>query len=81
MLSINLHNIKVPLGIELKSEQKYEELIHVLRHLQQYVPTKTNTTEVVHDSEPIQIVTDKFHSLGLGNITSEILMLALIAIS
>ena len=78
MLSINLHNIKVPLGIELKSEQKYEELIHVLRHLQQYVPTKTTTTEVVHDSEPIQIVTDKFHSL---NISSEILMLAVIAVS
>ena len=58
--------MKVPLGMELKSEQKNEELIHVLCHLQQYIPTKTTITEVVHDSEPIQNVTNKFYSLKLG---------------
>ena len=54
----------------LKNEQKHDEMVEILDHLQQYVPSVT-TTEKVHApglSEPAEIFVDKFHHLALGRL-------------
>lgn len=34
--------LKVPLGVLLKSETNYEDIVSILEHLCRYVPTKIN---------------------------------------
>ena len=60
--------LTVPLGIFLKGEQKYEEMIEVLSHLNQYVPTVSTESaiSVTGLQEPVQIINDSFHTLALG---------------
>ena len=60
--------IKVPLGICLKGEQKYEEMVQVLDHLHQYVPT-VSTEEVITDpnsQEYVHVHNDMFEPTLLG---------------
>ena len=58
---------QVPLGIILKGEQKYEEMIEVLTHLSKYVPTVTTTETVpVAGEEPVKVTQDSFHTIALG---------------
>ena len=49
---------QVPLGTHLKGEQKYEEMIDVLSHLHQYVPTITSVNEVTieGEDEPVKVI-------------------------
>ena len=67
----NCFTYKVPLGIYLKGEQKYEEMIEVLSHLHQYIPTVTTEDEVTVqvDEEPMKVKTvmDTFFSIPIGN--------------
>ncbi len=67
LLVIFMHT-KVPLGIYLKGKQKYEEMVEVLGHLHQYVPTVT-TREMVKDpssQRTDEVVIDAFDTIGLG---------------
>lgn len=56
--------MQVPLGIFLKGEQKYEEMVQVLDHLHQYVPTVSSEETICtpHGKEKH----DVFHPVGLG---------------
>ena len=61
--------IQVPLGIYLKGEQKYEEMIEVLDHLHQYVPTVSEEEEVeTSDGKAETTFKDTFYSVGLGKL-------------
>ena len=59
--------MQVPLGIILKNETKHDEMVEIMDHLHQYVPTVT-TREIVdapgHAS--IDIPRDHFHQLAFG---------------
>lgn len=58
---------QIPLGIVLKGEQKYEEMIEVLTHLTKYVPTvSTEETVPVPGEEPVKVIQDSFHAIALG---------------
>ena len=59
---------QVPLGIILKGEQKYEEMVQVMDILHQYVPTITTTeTVTLPDSEEtIQCFKDSLDPIILG---------------
>ena len=37
------------LGVLLKSENNYDDMIEILEHLRQYVPTATGTIDVTGD--------------------------------
>ena len=43
---------QVPLGIILKNETKHEEMVEVMDHLHQYVPTSTTTVVVDAPGHP-----------------------------
>ena len=60
--------LQVPLGIYLKGEQKYEEMIDVLSHLNQYIPTVSteSTVNVAGIEEPVRMTNDFFHTIALG---------------
>ena len=32
--------MQVPLGVVLKSENKYEDMVHIMDHMHKYVPTE-----------------------------------------
>ena len=62
--------IQVPLGIELKSEQKYEDMVAILGSLHKYVP-RVPTTEIVEVpgcEEPVEIVKNNFFKVALGEL-------------
>ena len=62
-----LYLIQVPLRIILKSEQKHDEMVQILDHLHQYVPTVTTTRTVdVPGHSPAHIPLDHFHQLAFG---------------
>lgn len=67
---VHVHCISVPLGIILKSETKHDEMVDILEHLQQYVPSVTTTEKVSAPGqpEPAEISVDKFHHLTLGKL-------------
>jgi hypothetical protein len=49
--------MQAPLGIYLKGEQKYEEIIEVLTHLTKYVPTVSREETVPEPGEELVKVT------------------------
>lgn len=56
----------MPLGIELKSEQKYEEMVDILSSLHKYVPTVTTTEKVTLPEENTEVENDEFFQIPLG---------------
>lgn len=51
----------------MKGEQKYEEMVQVMDHLHQYVPTiSSEECVVVPDGKEKTVVNDTFHKIGLG---------------
>lgn len=56
------------MGIELKSEQKLEEMVSILDKLHSYVPKIPETEEVLVEgcSEPVELTKHKFFNIGLG---------------
>jgi len=54
--------MQVPLGIYLKGEQKLEEMIEVLTHLHQYIPTVTEEVSAQVNEEPVKVTTNSFYS-------------------
>ena len=57
----------MPLGIVLKGEQKYEEMIEVLTHLNKYVPTVSSMESFsVQGEEPVEVTKDLFHNIAIG---------------
>ena len=67
ILNLSL-TLKVPLGIILKCEQKYEEMVDILDSLHQYVPIVTTTEKTVlpGSQDTVDITSDKVHSIALG---------------
>ena len=57
-----------PLGVLLKNEIKNEDMTAVLRHLQQYVPVRSEMDELVDpaDGEIFQVFADYFHYVLFG---------------
>ncbi len=60
--------IQVPLGILKKCETKHEDMISILDHLSQYVPTVSSASTMTnpHTSEPVEVVEDKHHQILFG---------------
>lgn len=60
--------MQVPLGILKKCETSHEDMISILDHLNQYVPTVTSVTTITnpHTSEPVKVVEDKHHQILFG---------------
>lgn len=59
--------VQVPLGVILKNEQKHDEMIEILDHLHQYVPTVTTTKNVdAPGLSPVCIPSDSFHHIAFG---------------
>jgi len=71
MFMLDVHalcNRYIPLGIILKSEQKHDEMIQILEHLQKYVPVQSRK-EAVFDpgqSAMVDVHFDTFHHIALG---------------
>ena len=65
--TVYLFFLQVPLGVILKNEQKNDEMIEILQHLHQYVPTVTITRTVdAPGLSPSCIPSDSFHHVALG---------------
>ncbi len=62
--------VQVPLRIELKSEQKYEEMVDILGSLHKYVPRvpTTEMVEVAGCEEPVKVTKSNFFNIGLGKL-------------
>ena len=59
--------LQVPLGVSLKSEIKYEDMVCVMDELQEYVPTITTPCMVdVTDTEEAELIYDDFHKTLAG---------------
>lgn len=62
--------MQIPLGILLKSEMSYADMISILEELQKYVPvvSSTSQTSVLVDGEVEEctVTDDKFHRLLFG---------------
>ena len=60
--------MQVPLGIQLRSEQKYEEMADIIRFLHKYVPRDptTTTVSVPGCSTPMTLTKSNFFKIGLG---------------
>ena len=60
--------MQVPLGILLKDEIKYEDMLVIMEQLQDYVPSTTSCTkQVLPDSgREVQVVKDNFHPVLFG---------------
>lgn len=56
------------MGILLKSETNYEDMVSILEHLHQYVPTQTKEedVEVPGLHEPVKVINDQFHPIIFG---------------
>ena len=57
---------QVPLGVLLKSEIKHEDMVDIMEHYQNYVPTKSSEAEY-HDPDSDDIVKlhiDHFHYIN-----------------
>ena len=61
-----MFDVQVPLGIIPKSEQKYEEMLDVLDHLHQYVPTVSTRKTIIDDDETIEVTCNHFHPILFG---------------
>ena len=61
--------LQVPLGIMLKNENSHEDMVAIMDHAHQYVPTQTS--EIIHVDESGDSVTikeDKFHNILFGEL-------------
>lgn len=56
------------MGIFLKGEQKYEEMVQIVEHLHQYVPTVSTRETIVdsHSGGTDEVFLDEFDPLALG---------------
>lgn len=62
-----LITIQIPLGILPKNENKYDDMLDILDHVQQYVPSKQVPTKVVHTDGEIETINDmQFHTSIIG---------------
>ncbi len=61
--------VQVPLGIQLKSEQKYE-MVEIRGSLHKYVPRvpTTEMVEVAGCEEPLKVTKSNLFSIGLGKL-------------
>lgn len=59
--------MQVPLGILLKSESSYEEMVDIMESLHEYVPTYTTTSRVtVPGGEEVTVTNDHFYETIFG---------------
>ena len=59
----------MPLGIILKNENSHEDMVAIMDHAHQYVPTQTS--EIIHVDESGDSVTikkDEFHNILFGEL-------------
>ena len=60
--------VQVPLGILLKNESSYEDMVDIMKGLHPYVPTETTqSTQTIPGSDTdIEVVKDTFHIILFG---------------
>ena len=60
--------MQVPLGVLNKSEMKYDDMIDIMDHLHQYVPTQTSVVQVdlPEPDGKIDITKTSFHTILFG---------------
>lgn len=60
--------VQVPLGILPKCENKYEDMISIMEHAQQYVPSSTKNVEIDLPAieEKLSIHVTEFHKVLFG---------------
>lgn len=56
----------MPLGVILKNEQKLEDMVEIMDHLQEYVPMTTTTEETEIAGSTVPVVKDSFHCTLIG---------------
>ena len=63
-----MHVSQVPLGIELKSEQKLDEMVAILDSLQKYVPMvpKTKNVTVPGCTSEVKVTKNVFFNICIG---------------
>ena len=65
---LNCHFLQIPLGVLLKTETKYEDMVGIMDHLHQYVPTVTS--EYIYEDEESgtqnKVSGDHFHYSLIG---------------
>jgi len=61
-----LIHLEGPLGIELKSEQKLDEMVDIMASLHKYVPIDTSTQVVMLPDETTEVTRDDFFPILLG---------------
>lgn len=59
----------MPLGIELKSEQKLEEMVEIMDSLHKYVPTVSTEESVELAEATTKVTRDDFFPLLMGKYT------------
>ena len=59
---------QVPLGILLKSESNYEDMVDIMESLHEYVPTHSTLSKVAvaGENEEVDVMNDKFHQILFG---------------
>lgn len=59
--------IQVPLGVQLKNENIIEEMVEIMSHIQEYVPTVSKMLELeVTGESNITVKADNFHNILFG---------------
>lgn len=62
--------MQIPLGIMLKSESNYEDMVDIMTELHQYVPTTTSVTSTTvpgdDEDSQVEMVEDLFHTILFG---------------
>lgn len=60
-------HIQVPLGVQLKNENVLEEMVEIMSHMQEYVPTLSKMLDLeVTGESSIRVKADHFHNILLG---------------
>ena len=64
--------IQVPLGVQLKNENIIEEMVHIMSHIQEYVPTISSMVEIevtgesTNTTTTVYVKSDHFHNILFG---------------
>lgn len=66
MLMYMLFLIQIPLGVKLKNEAKYEDMIEIMTDLHYYVPTKTSTFSTTVDDANCTVVEESLYPVVFG---------------
>ena len=59
-------SLQVPLGVKLKNEAKYEDMIDVMVDLHKYVPTRSSTSSITLNGNQHIVTKEEIYPICLG---------------